>query len=86
MFIRGSGYCPAVYRQARGASPLAAVEVGAAGVGEGAALGHMVGGEGGRVSRKRYFFSSPLPLTISSVRTPLQVLYVSIFFYNCYKH
>ena len=43
-----------------------------------------VGGEGGRVSRKRYFFSSPLPLTSSSVRTPLQVLYVSIFFYNCY--
>ena len=44
-----SGYCPALYRLGRVASPLAVGEAGAAGVGEGAARGHMVGGDGGRV-------------------------------------
>ena len=51
-----SGFCPAVFRMEWAASPQAVVEDGAAGVGEGAARGHMVGGDGGRVSRKRYFF------------------------------
>ena len=64
-----SGYCPALYRLGRVASPLAVGEAGAAGVGEGAARGHMVGGDGGRVSRKGYFFlSNPLPPTSSLVR------------------